>query len=222
MILVIDTATRWLGLAVYDGRSLLAEIGWKSINTQTIDLTPAIDDLFKRIDGDISDLKGIAIAIGPGSYTGLRVGLGVAKGLSLAYQIPLIGIDTLDIVAAAFGSMDGQLCVVAEAGRTRIVASLYGWHKRKGWQRKGEPVICTWDELLSELEMATTFVGEITPEAAKQVRAHKELAFRVASPIASARRAGYLAELAWQRLRKGKIDDASALTPNYLREPAGS
>ena len=222
MILAIDTATRWLGLALYDGSSLLAEIGWKSINTQTIDLTPAIDDLFKRIDGNIADLKGIAIAIGPGSYTGLRVGLGVAKGLSLAYKIPLIGVDTLDIVATAFGPMEGQLCVVAEAGRTRIVAALYGWNKRHSWRSKGKPVISTWGELLGELEMATTFAGEITPEAKKQIRAHKEHTFRVASPVVSARRAGYLAELAWKRLRKGQVDDASALTPNYLREPAGS
>lgn len=222
MILAIDTATRWLGLALYDGHSLLAELGWKSINTQTIDLAPAIDDLFQRVDTTIGDLKGIGVAIGPGSYTGLRVGLGVAKGLSLAHRIPLIGVDTLDIVANAFGPMDGQLCVVAEAGRTRIVAALYGWHKRQGWQAKGTAVICTWEDLLSELEMTTIFAGEITPEASKQIRANKAHSFRVASPVAAARRAGYLAELAWHRLRKGQTDDASALTPNYLREPAGS
>lgn len=221
MILAIDTATKWLGLAVHNGRFLLAELGWQSHNTQTVDLAPAIDDLLQRLQIEVSDLKGIGIAIGPGSYTGLRVGLSVAKGLALAYQTPLVGISTLDVLAAGFGPVDAQLCTVAEAGRTRICAALYGWHKRLGWQAKAEPVICTWDELLTGLELPTTFAGEISPEAGKQIRAASNT-FRVASPAASARRAGHLAELAWLRLRKGSPDDPASLVPNYLRDPAGS
>lgn len=227
MILAIDTATKWLGLAVHNGRSLLAELGWQSNNTQTVDLAPAIDDLLRRLQLEITDLKGIGVAIGPGSYTGLRVGLSVAKGLSLGYQTPLIGINTLDILAAGFvpaagvGPADAQLCAVAEAGRTRICAALYGWHKRLGWQAKAEPVICTWDELLAQLELPITFAGEISPEAGKQIRAANS-AFRIASPASTIRRAGHLAELAWLRLRKGETDDASLLQPNYLRDPAGS
>lgn len=221
MILAIDTATRWLGLAVHNGRFLLAELGWQSHNTQTIDLAPAIDDLLRRLQLDVADLKGIGVTIGPGSYTGLRVGLSVAKGLALAYQTPLIGIDTLDVLAAGFGPVDAQFCAVAEAGRTRICAALYGWHKRLGWQAKAEPIICTWPQLLADLELPTTFAGEISPEAGKQIRAANN-AFRVASPAASARRAGHLAELTWLRLRKGGVEDASALSPNYLRDPAGS
>lgn len=115
MILAIDTATRWLGLALHDGTAVLAEIGWRCLNNHTIELTPAIRDLLQRHQLSSADLGGIAVAIGPGSYTGLRVGLAVAKGLSLANQIPLIGVPTLDIVAAAFGPDTGELVVVAEA-----------------------------------------------------------------------------------------------------------
>ncbi|MCA9960226.1 MAG: hypothetical protein KC443_14390, partial [Anaerolineales bacterium] len=68
MILAIDTATRWTGLALHDGTAVIAEAGWRSINTQTIELSPAIAGLLQRADTDSGELKGIAVAIGPGSY----------------------------------------------------------------------------------------------------------------------------------------------------------
>ena len=76
----------------------------------------------------------MAVALGPGSYTGLRIGLGFAKGLALANQIPLIGVPTLDILAASVGELPGRLLLAAEAGRTRVCVAVYQWQKRQGWQ----------------------------------------------------------------------------------------
>ena len=84
MILAIDTATRWAGLALHDGTAVIAEHGWRCLNNHTIEMTPAIDDMLKQAGVEPADLSGIAVAIGPGSYTGLRVGLALAKGLALA------------------------------------------------------------------------------------------------------------------------------------------
>lgn len=221
MILAIDTATRWLGLALHNGTAVVAEYGWQSLNTQTIELTPAVGDIFAHGDIDASDLKAIAVAIGPGSYTGLRVGLAVAKGLALPYQVPLIGVPTLDIVAAGLGPLDGQLVVLAEAGRTRVCAGRYTWQARKGWQADGRPVITTWEKLIDRLEKKTFFAGEISAAAAKQLRTSGK-PFHALPAAASVRRAGYLAEIGWQRLRRNQIDDATALAPDYLRDPAGS
>ena len=89
MILAIDTATRWAGLALHDGTAVIAEYGWRCLNNHTIELSPAIEDMLSRVDKSINDLDGIAVAIGPGSYTGLRVGLALAKGMALANQIAL-------------------------------------------------------------------------------------------------------------------------------------
>jgi tRNA threonylcarbamoyladenosine biosynthesis protein TsaB len=220
MILAIDTATRWAGLALHDGTAVIAEAGWRSYNNHTVELSPAIGDMLTRARITMSDLKGIAVAIGPGSYTGLRVGLALAKGLALANQTPLLGTPTLDILAAAFGPLDGQLLVAAEAGRGRVCAALFRWQTGRGWQAQGEPVIESWEEILAGLAGPTTFTGEITPAAAKLIRVTGKH-FHLASPAASVRRAGYLAEIGWQRLRKGQVDDASALAPIYLRDPAG-
>ena len=219
MILGIDTATRWLGLALYDGTAVLAEVGWRSANTHTVALTPAIGEMWQRTGVTTADLDGIAVAIGPGSYTGLRVGLAVAKGLGLANQIALVGVNTLDVVTAAFGPLSGELLVVAEAGRSRVCAAVYRW-QGGGWQSEAPPIIDTWENLLATLAGDVTFAGEIAPAAAKRIRAASKR-FRVASPASSVRRAGYLAEIGWQRLQKGLVDDAAGLSPVYLRDPAG-
>lgn len=221
MILAIDTATRWLGLALHDGTTVIAEEGWRSVNTQTIDLAPAIATILTRGGITAANLKAIAVAIGPGSYTGLRVGLGVAKGMALAYQTPLIGIPTLDIVAAAFSEMPGDLLVVAEAGRARILVGRFQWTKRYGWQADESAELTTWDELLEAQQAAATFAGEISEEAGKAIR-NSGKPFTLALPAARVRRAGYLAELGWRRWRKKNIDNPALLVPAYLRDPAGS
>ncbi len=221
MILAIDTATRWTGLALFDGKFVIAEQGWRGLNTQTVELTPAINTLLTKAGLDASDLKAITVAIGPGSYTSLRVGLAVAKGLSLAHQIPLIGVPTLNIIAASIGLRTGSLLVAVEAGRKRVVAGMYRWHESKGWQPSEKPIIESWDTLLFHLENPTTFAGEISPEAAKLIRASKK-PFYLVPAAASVRRAGYLAGIGWQRWRQGLVDDVATLAPDYLRDPSGN
>ena len=221
MILAIDTATRWLGMALHDGTAVLAEVGWRCLNNHTIELTPSLQVMMQRANISAADLDGIAVAIGPGSYTGLRVGLALAKGLALANQTPLLGISTLDIVAAAFGPFPGQLIVVAEAGRTRICAAPYEWENGRGWQTSVRPTIESWAGLLSQIEGRVTFAGEITAQAAKQIKS-ADKTFQIALPATAVRRAGYLAELGWRRLRANDVDDAKTLAPIYLRDPAGN
>lgn len=227
MILAIDTATRWLGLALHDGTAVLAESGWRCLNNHTIELTPAIQSILQQAGITSTDLSGIAVAIGPGSYTGLRVGLAVAKGLALANQTPLVGASTLDITAAGIGPHPGKLVTVAEAGRTRVCTAVYTWHTAHGWQAAQTPTIDAWEELLPRLASDSQekdrllFAGEISPDAARQIRAASK-GFQVALPAASVRRAGYLAEIGWRRLRQNQVDDAGSLAPLYLKEPDGS
>lgn len=220
MLLAIDTATRWTGLALHDGRSVLAEHGWRSVNNQTVELAPAVADMLRHTGLTPADLAAVAVAIGPGSYTGLRIGLGFAKGLAVANQVRLIGVPTLDITAAGQPWVDSRLVVIVEAGRTRVIAGTYGWQAGKGWISEAEPVIAGWEELLASIEAPSTFTGEISPAAAKLIRAADKKHSVVAATHA-VRRAGYLAEIGWQRLRRGWTDDPASLAPIYLRDPAG-
>jgi len=221
MILAIDTATRWLGLALHDGTAVKAELGWHCLNNHTVELAPAIADLQQRVGIELTELDAIAVAIGPGSYTGLRIGLAVAKGLSMGNQIPLIGVSTMDIIAAGISSEVGELVTVVEAGRTRVSTAVYHWQNKEGWQM-GEPSrIDSWDELLARLEGPLTFAGEVSPDAMQKIRTSGKL-FQVATAVNSVRRAGHLAEIGWQRFRSGQIDDAAMLVPAYQQAPAGA
>lgn len=220
MLLAIDTATKWAGIALYDGASVVAERGWQCLNTQTIELAPAIREVLELAGITPVELQSIAVALGPGSYTGLRVGLALAKGVALANGIPLIGVPTLDIIATSFGPAEMQLLVAVAAGRGRVSSSVYGWHSGE-WLSKEGPFTDTWESLLSRLGgEATLFAGEISPAAGKLIRSANR-AYRLASPASSVRRAGYLAELGWRRLRKGLADDSRDLAPIYARDPAG-
>ena len=221
MILAIDTATRWTGLALFDGRQMLAEHGWRSLHNQTVELAPAVQSILTRAGLTPADLSAISVAIGPGSYTGLRIGLGFAKGLSLANQTALIGVPTLDIVAAGVPHFAGTLVAVVEAGRTRVCAAPYEWQDGGGWQAAGETTISTWDELLQTEAGPLQFAGEVSPAAAKQVRAAGK-SFKTAPPAVCVRRAGHLAAIGWNRLRRGWTDDPAELAPVYLRDPAGA
>jgi tRNA threonylcarbamoyladenosine biosynthesis protein TsaB len=221
MILAIDTATRWLGVALHNGSTVLAEVGWRCMNNHTIELTPTVHDLLQGASLATADLNGIAVAIGPGSYTGLRVGVALAKGMALANQIPLMGVSTLDIVAAGIGPQASKLLVAAEAGRTRVVTAVYTWEVGAGWVTEETPIISTWEERLGTLEERTLFAGEIDPVAAKKIRNYGH-DYRVVPPASSVRRAGYLAEIGWRRLHRHQVDDAGALAPIYLRDPAGN
>jgi len=221
MILAVDTATRWTGLAIHDGQTILAEIGWRTSKRQTVELAPAVADMLNRTGLKPQDLAAVAVAIGPGSYTGLRIGLGFAKGLALANQTRLVGVPTLDIVAAAQPWFDGNLIVIAEAGRTRVCASTYRWQSKKGWSSQERPVIDNWENILQEVTGPAVFAGEISPAGAKLIRT-TDKSFELTHVAGSVRRAGYLAEIGWRRLRRGWTDDPGTLAPVYLRDPAGA
>ncbi|HNS38826.1 MAG TPA: tRNA (adenosine(37)-N6)-threonylcarbamoyltransferase complex dimerization subunit type 1 TsaB [Promineifilum sp.] len=219
MILAIDTATDWVGLALHDGGSVLAEFGWRNHRTQTIELAPAVAQLWERAGVTPDNLSAIAVAVGPGSYTGLRVGLAVAKGIALGQNLPLIGVPTLDIVAAAIPAADTDLIVIGQAGRTRLWAGQYSWHAKRGWETVGDPMITQWDDLLGRVQVPVTFAGEIDAATTKLIRRANRLA-TVVSPAASVRRAAVLAEIGWGRWKKQQVTDAAALAPLYFREPA--
>ena len=222
MILAIDTATRWTGLALHDGKQVIADHGWYALNKQTVELAPAVVDMMGKANVGMDKLKGIAVAIGPGSYTGLRVGLGLAKGIAIAQNLPLFGVNTLDILMAGYGRNEEDLFMVpvCEAGRKRVCAALYRWYSRKGWQVKQEADIYEWSALIDAVPEGSRFVGEISAEARSLIRQSSK-SLRADTPAMGARHASQLAELAYPRLKKQDYDDAASLSPIYLREPGG-
>src|SRR5512146_2061692 len=100
MLLAIDTSTAQIGLGLFDGVQIIAESAWHSQHHHTVDLAPALAELMRRTGCSMRDVEAVGVAIGPGSFTALRVGLSFAKGIALTKKMPVIGIRTLEIVAA--------------------------------------------------------------------------------------------------------------------------
>lgn len=214
MILALDTSTGTASIALY-GREegVVSELTWRSSSHHTVELAPYLDLLLRQ---NPKELAGIAVALGPGSFTGLRVGLSLAKGFALAQGIPLVGIPTLDALAYSQSHQPLPICALLEAGRGRICAALY---EKVTLHRVTDYLLTTIEGLSAEITRPTLICGEIGEAGTAILR--KRLGNRavVTSPAASLRRAGYLAELGWERLQRGEVDDPRTLEPIYLHRP---
>ncbi len=126
MLLGIDTSTQSVGIAIYDGHQILCEESWISRQYHTVELAAAVDTNLQRAGLAVKDLDVLAIATGPGSFTGLRIGMALVKGLAYTQQLPVIGIPTLDITAQAIPPCDKRLAAVLQAGRSRLAV---GWYQ---------------------------------------------------------------------------------------------
>src|SRR5690348_1308116 len=117
MLLAVDTSTAQVGLALFDGNQVLGEMTWTTRQHHTTELAPALAGLLGRSGASMEQVDALGVAIGPGSFTSLRVGLSFVKGLALARSLPIVGIPTLDIIAAAQPVSESQLITVLQAGR---------------------------------------------------------------------------------------------------------
>ena len=220
MLLAIDTATRFAGLALYDpdaGR-ILGEESWYSVNRHTIELMPRVVRITEQHGLSADDLTGLAVSQGPGSFTGLRIGLSMAKGLSLAHRIPLVGIPTLDVVARPHQAQRLPIWAILQAGRGRVCVANYV-RRRGRWRRRGDYQLTTLEQICEQEKEPVLFCGEIEAADAQLLRQKLGLAISIATPAFSLRRAAHLAELAWERLSRGDSDDPASLSPIYLQNP---
>ncbi len=213
MLLAVDTSTAQIGLALHDGAQVIAEYAWRSGHRHTTELAPAVQELFARCALTVNDVRAVGVAIGPGSFTSLRVGLAFAKGLVLAREIPLIGIPTLDILAQAQPITDRPLAVALQAGRGRFALSVYQ-ASGKQWQVSGEARVVSLEAWLAEVQGPLEVCGEFTAEERQKILTNQNIT--LAPPSACVRRPGVLAELAWARWQQNDVDDAAALAPMYL------
>jgi len=168
----------------------------------------------KRSQVDMKDIRILATATGPGSFTSLRIGLAAVKGLSLALQVPIIGIPSLDITAAGVPVKDIALATVLQAGRGRLAVGWY--HAKEGAWVSNEPAeVMTPDELEQKIHKPTIVCGELNTDE-RQTLARRWKKVILTSPAESVRRPAILAQLAWKRWLSMDVDDIVTLAPIYL------
>jgi len=215
MILAIDTSTQWIGISLFDGCLVLYEKVWKTNRRHTVELSPAIANALLDTGIDRKNIGGVAVALGPGSFTSLRIGLAVAKGFSLSLHIPLIGVPSLNITARGIPAQDIDMICLLRAGRGRFAAMKYLYMEGK-WESSGELSVVSAHELEKSITSRTLVCGEMNSDE-KKILARRWRNIQFADPRQNIRRPSILANIAYERFIIEDFDDPSSTTPIYLR-----
>lgn len=216
IILTIQTASPAGSVSVSNGDLLLAELNLEVRKTASDWLLPSIEDLLDKAGLKRDDLDVVAVVQGPGSFTGLRVGLATAKGLAMASGCPLVGVSSLQTLAmqAPFATL--PVCVMMDARKQEVYSATYQW--KNGFpQPVSEERVLKPDIILSELKEETLFIGNgATAYRSLIVRHMAERAHFVPGYLALPR-AGAAAALALREWESGNTFSAEELMPVYLR-----
>jgi len=223
-ILAIDSATPVAGVALLDDHKLLREdfVNFKKTHSET--LMPMVDETLRACELALNDLSAIAITIGPGSFTGLRIGLAAAKGLSLSSGVPLIGLSTLDVLAHNLSYTDSLICPLLDARKQEVYTAFYNGSENYP-QRMSPDLACSPQELAEQaLQKADETAKEsiillgdgFAPYADFFIQALQDR-LRIPPLHLMLPRASALGSLACQRLAQKDFDDALTLRPVYVR-----
>lgn len=216
LLLTIQTASPAGSLALSDGERLLAEINLDVRRTPTEWLLQSIEYLLNKTDLEKADLDAIAVVRGPGSFTGLRVGMATAKGLALAANCPLLGISSLQCLAMQFPYASLPVCVMLDARKQEVYTARYSWEAGFPHPVAEERVVKP-EILLSDISGETLFVGNGASVYRSLIV--RQLAGRAhfAPAFLNLPRAGAAAVLGLSEWQAGRCYSSDELMPSYLR-----
>ena len=205
MLLAIETSSLVSSVALLHDDTLRAELTIQARLTHSEQLMPHIADMLDKASVKKSQIDGVAVAVGPGSFTGLRIGLATAKGLSFAWNVPIVGVSD-------------RICTLIDAQKGNVYAGVYRWDRTTLTTEK-EIYIAPRTEVLDTLEregQPVVFCGDGSLKGRRDIEGRSPL-FRMAPPTMVIPRAGSVALAANVRFAAGDYDDCMTLTPSYLR-----
>jgi tRNA threonylcarbamoyladenosine biosynthesis protein TsaB len=243
LLLALDTSTRQASVALCSEDDLYGEYTWYVGNNHSVELLDRMSRLVAECNFTMQHLDGIAVATGPGSFNGVRVALATAKALAFALKKPLVGMSTLDVIAAQQQQWRGPLCAVLEAGRSELYAACYMFDEHRSssgeityaMRRLSDYLLLAPEQLATHLqEQGNAWIGvpgerQVPPflfcgeiSAASRQRLHRKMQERslFVGNVQSSRHASVLAMYALQRLHEGKMENPLLLEPLYLRRPS--
>lgn len=218
-ILAIDSSGLVASAAIIEEDTMVAEytINHKKTHSQT--LLPMIDEIVKMTDTKLEEIDAIAIAGGPGSFTGLRIGSATAKGLGLALNKPLISVPTVDGLAYNLFATDKIICPIMDAKRNQVYTGIYEFNQEQ-FHIIEEQMAVSIDEVISKLnEIGRTviFVGDGIPVYAAAIKEKIKVDYSFAPAHLNKQRAAAVGALAKQYYLANKMENATEHKPDYLR-----
>jgi len=217
MVLGIETATMICSAGVAAEERIIGDIRLAVKNIHAEVLAKSIEDLLGLLQMSSAQLDGIAVSMGPGSFTGLRIGLATAKGLAFSLKRPIVGIPTLLAQAAATGRTEGDIVPVIRARQDEVYAARFRASGQKLELVQPAAVFRT-TEFAQWLEAPALLCGNglsmLTSSELSNRHADLEFVPETACPLSG----GLIAQLGLERLRRGEADDLAALEPMYVQD----
>lgn len=224
LVMGIDSSSEIAAVGLVNRDGILGEINIRLINRHSEELISNIDFLLKQTGYRMRDLEGLSVTVGPGSFTGLRIGISTAKTFAQVLDIPIVGISTLDVLAYNLGHLDDWLLPLVDAKRDRVYTAIYqGWDKDiKSRKVFGDKAVSI-DILIEKLKKLNSqgkfiFSGDGTIVYSQFLK-KSGLDIEIASIDKNIIRGGVVAELGRYYLNKGKADNYLEIIPNYLKRP---
>lgn len=216
-LLAVDTATQSCGVAILADGLLHTELILSHGGTHTKQVLAAVDAVLNLEGSTLAQIDAFAVTRGPGSFTGLRIGISTVKGLALATGKPIIGISSLDVLAHQAVGDAACVCPMIDARRNEIYWCVY---RRAGDKlvASSEEQVGPVDKLARQIEGPCVFIGNAVPQYAVQLAELVNQAIQWNSEANHAIRPAVLARLAWQRFQKDDADDTGCFSPVYLRK----
>lgn len=218
-ILALDSSGLVASVAIMEEEQTIAEytVNYKKTHSQT--LLPMLDEIVKMTEMDLNTIDAIAIAGGPGSFTGLRIGSATAKGLGLALGKPLIHVPTLEGLACNLYGCSSLICPIMDARRNQVYTGVYRLNE-SGLQVVKEQMaidVGVLAEQLNALGEAITFLGDGVPVYREQLEEKLTVPFAFAPANMNRQRAASVGLRGFQYYREGHIETAAEHQPDYLR-----
>lgn len=218
IILAVDTSTPTGSVAVLNGDTVLAEVAVTSQETHAKRLVSAIDAILGMTGQTVADCDGFAVTTGPGSFTGLRIGISTAKGLGFASRKPVAGVSTLDALAYQFPSFPHLICPILDARKGQIYTALYRSTGHMKWKRVTEDCAVEPGEWLKRVADPCLFVGDGTSVYARLItKTLGNLAY-FAPAYMNRVRASVVGYIGMKQILDGRTTDVERLVPHYIRK----
>ena len=216
-ILGIDTATNICGVALTEDRRLLTEIRLNFRRAHAEKLIDAIDTVLKETSIVLNDIDAIAISIGPGSFTGLRIGLATVKGFAFANELPVVAVNTLDALANQAILWKGQICALIRAQADEAYAAFF---RSKGFlqERMSNYQLVDLNRFQHIIKEETLVVHAGINEVNRYLSNENGKLITIAPESACLLSGGTIARLGYEKFKLGKTEPIDTLEPYYLKE----
>ena len=218
LILAFETSAKACSVAIHDGQKLLAESYQNTGLTHSQTLMVMAEDLLKSCAKTPSDVTHLAVAAGPGSFTGVRIGVAAAKGFAWGAELPVYGVSTLESMALSLGAFEGHVCCCMDARRKQVYNAIF-LAENGALTRVSEDRAISLEDLKNELEHID---GPVYLVGDGAELTHKTLGADLPELILPPehrrqQRASGVALAAIEAMNRGESADGAALQPNYLR-----